>query len=359
MTNKKSPARAGRTKNEHVNKRATYWLCQALGWMGVVLIEVSNYTFFILQRFEPSILYQMLVTAVLGLLLTHGYRYFLKRTRYFEKPHRFIWVFAFISTAILSSIEACFNYIPAIFSSFRDFIASFRWIDFIGYTYNYMRYFGVWVIIYFLYKILQQNHAINQEKLVAENTARTAELELLKTQLNPHFLFNALNSIKALVSIDPEQSRDAIVKLSELLRFTLQYNKEQEIPLLEEVAEVKKYLELEELRFGERLKVQYQISDEARNSQLPPAVLLTLAENAVKHGISQSVRAGEIHLDASVEDGFLNVIMSNTGMYAPGKGVGIGLLHIRRRLEEIYGDKAVLSLENKNNRVIAALKIPQ
>jgi two-component system, LytTR family, sensor kinase len=342
-----------------MNKKTAYWICQAIGWSGIIVIEVSNYTFFLLQRFEPAILYQMSISAVLGLLITHAYRYFLKRTRYFEKHHRFIWVFAFISTAILSTIQAVFNYIPGLFTDFRDTIQSFRWIEFIGYTYNYMRYYGVWVIIYFLYKILQQNHAINQEKLKAENTARTAELELLKTQLNPHFLFNALNSIKALVSIDPEQSRDAIVKLSELLRFTLQYNKEQEIPLYEEMEEVKKYLELEELRFGERLKVQYKIPDDAIHCQLPPAVLLTLAENAVKHGISQSVKPGEITVEALVSGNVLTIKMTNTGNYAPGEKVGIGLLHIRRRLEELYGNKAVLSLENNDNRVFATLQIPQ
>ena len=84
---------------------------------------------------------------------------------------------------------------------------------------NWMRYVGVWVIIYFMYKILKQNSVIQREKLMIENLAKTTELELLKTQLNPHFLFNALNSIKALVLINPETCRDAIVKLSELLRF--------------------------------------------------------------------------------------------------------------------------------------------
>jgi LytS/YehU family sensor histidine kinase len=222
-----------------------------------------------------------------------------------------------------------------------------------------MRYFGVWVIIYFLFKILEQNHTIQQEKLLLENNARTAELELLKTQLNPHFLFNALNSIKALVSINPEQSRDAIVKLSELLRFTLQYNKEQEIHLSEELAEVRKYLELEELRFGERLNVKYLVADDTLSCLVPPAVMLTLAENAVKHGIGQSAKAGEILVEAEEKDNMLIVKMTNTGQYMPGNQVGIGLLHIRRRLEALYGDRATLTFKNIDNRVVATLKIPQ
>jgi two-component system, LytTR family, sensor kinase len=342
-----------------MKQRTTYWLCQTIGWLGVVIIEVSNYTFFILRRFEPEILFQMTVSAITGLLITHAYRYFLKRKRYFETPHKFIWVFAFISTAILSLLHACINFVPAFMTDFKSFSASFRWVDLIGYTYNYMRYYGVWVIIYFLFKILQQNHAIQQEKLLFENTARTAELELLKTQLNPHFLFNALNSIKALVSINPEQSRDAIVKLSELLRFTLQYSKEQEILLSEELAEVRKYLELEELRFGERLTVKYKVADEVLQCLLPPAVMLTLAENAVKHGIGQSVKPGEIVVEAVENENMLCMKMTNTGQYLPGNEVGIGLKHIRRRLEELYGDRAVLTLDNLDERVVATLKIPQ
>lgn len=342
-----------------MKKQTTYWLCQTIGWLGMVVIEMSNYTFFILKKFSSAYLFQFIILAFLGLALTHGYRFYLKRTGYFTKPHKLIWVFAFVSTIVLSVILTYLFFLPNLLANFKRTFATYSWIDFVGYVYNWMRYFGVWVIIYFLYKILQQNHAIQEEKLLIENTARTAELELLKAQLNPHFLFNALNSIKALVSIDPEQSRDAIVKLSELLRFTLQYNKEQEIPLKEELAEVKKYLELEELRFGERLSVTYEIEEEALHCQLPPAVLLTLAENAVKHGIGQSAKPGSINIQASVVGNDLKILMGNTGKYAPGERVGIGLLHIRRRLEELYGRRAVLHLDNKENNVAVTLKIPQ
>jgi sensor histidine kinase YesM len=342
-----------------MNKQTAYWLCQTIGWAGMIIIEMSNYTFFILREFNLNYLFQFSILAVLGLLLTHAYRYYLKKTGYFSSHHPLIWAFAFISTIILSLILTILFLLPNLISDLKGTISTFSWIDIIGSVYNWMRYFGVWVIIYFLYKILQQNHTIQQEKLLIENNARTAELELLKAQLNPHFLFNALNSIKALVSIDPEQSRDAIVKLSELLRFTLQYNKEQEIPLREELAEVKKYLELEELRFGERLTVQYCVSEQVQSAMIPPAMLLTLAENAVKHGIGQSSKPGVIIIEASCPNDILIIQMKNTGLYTPADKPGIGLLHINRRLEKLYNGKAVLQLENKENLVVATLKIPQ
>jgi hypothetical protein len=162
-----------------------------------------------------------------------------------------------------------------------------------------------------------------------------------------------------LVSINPAVSRDAIVKLSELLRFTLQYNKEQEIPLQEEHSEVKKYLELEQLRFGERLQVYYNIPEAIQRALIPPAILLTLAENAVKHGISQSSKPGEIIIEGKMQENDLIISMKNTGVYVSGERVGIGLLHIRRRLEELYKGNAVLTIENGNSQVIATLKIPQ
>jgi hypothetical protein len=342
-----------------MQKQTTYWLCQLGGWLGMVLIELSNYTFFIYGKFLWDFVLQFGISAVLGLLVTHSYKVILKKYQYFQKPHKHIWIFALLSTILLSAAITILGFLSLLPFGPPDYFSKIRLIDVVGQIYNWSRYVIVWIIIYFLYHLLQRNHTMEQEKLQMETNAKTAELELLKTQLNPHFLFNALNSIKALVSINPEVSREAIVKLSELLRFTLQYNKEQEIPLKEELAEVKKYLELEILRFGERLQVFYKIADDIQSAVLPPAILLTLAENAVKHGISQSSKPGEIIIEGTLHENELILIMKNTGVYAPGERIGIGLLHIRRRLEELYKGKAVLNLENHDNYVIATLKIPQ
>ncbi len=344
---------------QFMKKNTAYWFCQLGGWLGMVLIELSNYTFFIFGQFKWEFVLEFGLSAFIGLMVTHAYRVFLKRTGYFKKNHKRIWLFGLLSTLLLALIITLLGYGTALITQPRDILDKIRLIDLVGQVYNWSRYVVVWIIIYFLYHLLQRNHTMEQEKLQMEASAKTAELELLKTQLNPHFLFNALNSIKALVSINPEVSRDAIVKLSELLRFTLQYNKEHEIPLQEELAEVKKYLELEILRFGDRLSVTYKIPVSIQSAVIPPAVLLTLAENAVKHGISQSSKPGEIIIEGSLRENELLVTMKNTGVFAPGERVGIGLLQIRRRLEELYKGKAVLTLENRDHYVLATLKIPQ
>lgn len=341
-----------------MKNKQLYWLCQLAGWLGMVAIETINYTFFIVGKFSAAYCWTFIQYALVGILSTHIYRFILTKTHFFEKKIIQIWLYAFLSTLVISGLLALVNFLPSIILKPTDFVQKIRFIDVAGVIINWSRYVGVWVIIYFMYKILQQNNSIQQEKLKLENLAKTTELELLKTQLNPHFLFNALNSIKALVIINPEQSRDAIVKLSDLLRFTLQYGKEQKIPIKEEMDEVKKYLALEQLRFGERLAVTYDISESTFSQTLPPAIILTLAENAVKHGVAKQMENGFIHIATNINNNFLQVEVTNNGFYQPSASVGIGLKHIQKRLEEIYHQKADFLIEQKNGQVVATIKTP-
>jgi LytS/YehU family sensor histidine kinase len=206
--------------------------------------------------------------------------------------------------------------------------------------------------------LLQQNASIRHEKLAVEHLAKATELELLKSQLNPHFLFNALNAIKALVSIDPDIARDAIVKLSELLRYTLNYGRRSTVPLREEVGEVEKYLQLEQLRFEERLQVEWEVDPALLEAPFPPAVLLTLAENAVKHGIAQYHEHGVIRIEIRTTGTHLVLTVWNSGTYHPGEHTGIGLAQIRQRLLALYGNNAHFRIENSFGMVMAEIQIP-
>ena len=338
----------------------TYWLCQIAGWTTFVLIEVSNYTFFILRKFMPDLLLVMSLQAFAGLWLTHGYRWYLARSGYGWNSGRRIWLKALLETVLLACLQSLIG----------DLITSVvyrQWVwkqadlmNFVGSIYNWMRYVGVWVIIYYMYKILARNSTIEREKMLAENNSRIAELELLKTQLNPHFLFNALNSIKALVVIDPEKCRNAIVQLSEILRFTLQYSREKLIPIEQELSETTKYLALEQLRFDTRLKLEVDNHLPGNGFAIPPAMLLTLAENAVKHGIGGLAEGGlvKIVLQANLPH-MLEVTMYNSGSYEPGQRVGLGLRQIRARLLELFGHEATLTIQNEAGQVKAVLLIPQ
>jgi len=341
-----------------MNSKKLYWLCQLIGWLGMVAIETINYTFFIVGKFNIELVKALLIYAVGGVLLTHLFKMVLSKTNFFQKSKTSIWLVAFASTFILSVALVLISFIPNLFQkNGMEAFTTLTLIYFLGLVMNWMRYISVWIIIYFLYKILQQNNIIIKEKLMIENLAKTTELELLKTQLNPHFLFNALNSIKALVIINPEQSRDAIVKLSELLRFTLQYGKEKLIPIKDEITEVRKYLELEQLRFGKRLTVEYNIDENTLSQTVPPAIVLTLAENAVKHGVTKEIEDSIIVITATLENNNLVVKVNNNGHYKPTDITGIGLKHITKRLDEIFQGKAVFSICQEDKNVVATIII--
>ncbi len=340
----------------------TYWLCQFLGWFGMVAIDTINWVYFIYGTFNTVRFFTIVGFALVGILLTHLFRYLLNRYHFFLKKKWSIWVVAILASIVISALMATMGLVASFLqNSSHNKIedGSFKLIfTLLGSTMNFIRYVAVWVIIYFMYKILQQNNAILQEKLTIENLAKTTELELLKAQLNPHFLFNALNSIKALVIINPEQSRDAIVKLSELLRFTLQYGKELLIPVNDEMNEVKKYLELEQLRFGKRLHIAFHVDENTLSQTIPPAIVLTLAENAIKHGVAKQMGESNVVIRSKINDEALMIFVENTGAYLPGNNAGIGLKHVNKRLEEVYHHKAFFTITQENEKVIACIKTP-
>jgi two-component system LytT family sensor kinase len=172
------------------------------------------------------------IQALYGLLVSHFYKILFIRKSTFEKPVRAIWVKGLADTFNISLIITLIIIGPSIIQSWElmtDQILAVS-IEILGRILNQGRYIVVWIIIYYMYKILERNRNILKEKLEMESLLTSTELELLKTQLNPHFLFNALNSIKALVLIDGQLAKDAIIKLSELLQFSLRYEKNTAYP---------------------------------------------------------------------------------------------------------------------------------
>lgn len=342
-----------------MNRKNLYWACQLAGWLGMAAIETINYTFFIAGTFSIRLLCFFIFYAVAGIGLTHGLRLQLRKKAFFERPLARIWTAAALATVSISTLLALLNMVPSIIGHPGEFLRQLRFIDIAALIINWMRYVVVWVILYFMYKILQQNHRISEEKLNYEHLANTTELELLKVQLNPHFLFNALNSVKALVAIDPQRSRQAIVALSDLLRFTLNNGRARLIPLADELREVRKYLELEGLRFGGRLSISVDGDEQAAAEWIPPAVILTMAENAVKHGVSKELGPCEISVRASVSDDRVCVRVLNTGVYAPDSSNGIGLKHIVKRLQDIYPGQFSFTIVQERGSVLAVVQTPR
>lgn len=358
-----SLARIHPNMNHHIrlSKTQLYWLCQVLGWFSIVLIETINYTFILEGSFQWEYIYSFSRQAVYGIIVSHFYRVFFIKASTFDKPMSSIWIKGLMDTFSISILITAIILVPSIITSWGMITESIPnlLIEIFGRILNQCRYIVVWVIIYYMYKIQDRNRVTIQEKLETENLLATTELALLKTQLNPHFLFNALNSIKALVLIHPERSRDAIVKLSELLQFSLNSEKLPFISLEEEIYRVEKYLELEKIRFGNRLSYEFDIDDSLGKSSVPPALILTLAENAIKHGITTLPDGGHIEIQVKNLGGNIQISMINSGKLQGENIKGIGLKNVRGRLQNQFGGGVSLALESmENERVQVLVNLP-
>jgi LytS/YehU family sensor histidine kinase len=190
--------------------------------------------------------------------------------------------------------------------------------------------------------------------------ARDAELQMLRTQINPHFLFNSLNSISALTGFDPAAAREMTVDLAQFFRRTLALAERERITLGEEVVLCEHFLAIERRRFGARLAAQLHVSAEAALCLLPPMTLQPLLENAIKHGIRQVDGGGTITVDARVHEGWLHVAVANPVATdeVPASGHGVGLRNIRERLAVLYGARARIAWQRSETQFIIAIDLP-
>jgi len=190
--------------------------------------------------------------------------------------------------------------------------------------------------------------------------ARQAELKALKAQINPHFLFNSLNSISALTSIDPARARDMCVLLGDFLRLTLGLGEKATVRLSEELELLQKYMAIEIVRFGARLKMHEEIQEESKVCLLPPLLLQPLVENAVKHGIASLPEGGEIRLAAERQNGRLAIVVENSWdpEAPPRRSGGMGLKNVQMRLEARYGKDATLRVNTEGELFQVSLSLP-
>jgi LytS/YehU family sensor histidine kinase len=210
-----------------------------------------------------------------------------------------------------------------------------------------------WSALYFGIKHYATVEEQKTRLAASEAMAREAQLQALRYQLQPHFLFNTLNAISSLVvSRQPELATLMIAKLGDLLRSSLRYPEAHAVTLREELALTEEYLSIEQVRFGPRLAVLLRVDPSAYDAQVPRFLLQPLVENAIRHGISHCPRGGEIVLSATTEQGRLQIKVENDrveGTSAPvaGPGQGLGLANTRARLEKLYGEDGTMSISSE------------
>ena len=222
-------------------------------------------------------------------------------------------------------------------------------------------YYGVTLLIYHLFIYGRELEAKKLNETQLNLLVKESELNLLRSQLNPHFLFNSLNSISSLTISDPERARDMIIKLSEFLRYALRHGEREKTRLSEEVKNIDLYLEIEKIRFGDKLVFEKEISPECEAGLIPNMILQPLFENAVKHGVYESTEPIRIELSCKgIKEGMEITIRNNFDQgQVSRKGAGIGLKNVRNRLMLIYSKDELLSVHQSDNIFEVKLLIPQ
>jgi sensor histidine kinase YesM len=325
-------------------KNNIYWTCQFIGW---TLYAAINLFFFKLSyntNFKDILLF--LIWLPLGITITHAYRFIvlkyniLKVNIYFQIP------IIIVSSLIMSILFFIIN-----ISIVNLFSHSTEQIDLLAATSKILSLvliFVIWSVIYFGFHFFDNYKRTEIQNLRLEANTREVELNKLKSQLNPHFMFNSMNSIRALVDEDPKKAKVAITQLSNILRNTLMMHKNKFITLEEELVLVKDYLELEHIRFEERLNFNFDINPNTLILNVPPMMVQTLVENGIKHGISKYPEGGSISIiTLKTETGF-EIEIINTGQLTPNtkSDSGVGVENTTNRLELLFGKKASFSLKN-------------
>ncbi len=216
------------------------------------------------------------------------------------------------------------------------------------------------ILTYFLIESLTNLSEKKAREAKLETLVKETELRMLRSQINPHFLFNSLNSISSLTITDPEKARTMVVKLSDFMRYALSRKDEQPVSLQSELDNLRLYLDIEKVRFGERLFIEEHIDPGCLEARIPVMLLQPLYENAIKHGVYESTEKVTITTTVVASDGYIEMIISNNfnPEGASLKGTGTGLANVSRRLELLYGSKAVLNTEKQNGIFTVKIYIP-
>lgn len=221
--------------------------------------------------------------------------------------------------------------------------------------------FGSFSFLLVFHTELEDQLKLLQRKEHIEKMAKDAELYQLRQQLQPHFLFNSLNSINALISRDPGKAREMVLQLSEFLRGTIRKEDRNWIVVTEEVAYLQLFLNIERIRFGDRLCVAFQIEEEAQQLKIPPLLIQPLLENAVKHGLNTFT--GQVTVKTTIEkkSNYLEITITNPyeASGADALGTGFGLEAVKRRLYLLFGRHDLLSVAHSQNLFTVWMKIPQ
>jgi two-component system, LytTR family, sensor kinase len=401
-----------------MRRNTRYWLCQILGWgawflFTAILVYNLSPDFFVGAKMNLLIL-ALFLQAFLSFLVTHFLRIVLKKIKWFNYSNSKILLIFIVSVIVASFLGfSAYHFIEKVPSISLEKLVddekkqkAIEWekdlkventdyylfekdkkLDSVKYksflkikkdtgwhrdkngqwqlenvksrifsgVFGFSFWITIWLFIYFLIFFVEKNRNNKLNELKLEGVVKSLELKTIKSHINPHFIFNALNSIRALVDENPARARTAITELSNILRSSLQADKLETVPLEQELDIVQDYLALEHMRFEERLKIEMHIDPDTLKQPIPPMMLQNLVENAIKHGISKDVNGGIIIIRSYFKDNHHEVVVQNTGnlqSLKKGNTNGFGLKSTQDRLNLLYQKKAQFEIEEKNGNMV-------
>ena len=336
--------------------RSIYWVAQFSGWMAY-----ASLLFIAIVNRENEIRLETVVSVSLwvffGVGVTHAQRFFFIRLGWLDMrlPNLIPRVLV-TSTISAIVIYACLFGADYFLEFDKGSKEQFSVYNIVLGTISMAVLVLFWNAIYFTFHFFQKSRKQEVSNLELTASNRESELKNLRSQLNPHFLFNSLNSIRALVDIEPAKAKTSITTLSNLLRQSLLVGKQNMVTVEQELDIVRNYLDLEKIRFEERLNVQWEIDDSLLSKEIPPFSLQMMAENAVKHGISNLKEGGTIMISIVRTDIGFALRLKNTGELCTTVDLGVGIQNIKQRLKLQFGSNAAYSLVELDGQVIAKIE---
>ena len=339
-----------------LNSKRFYWLAQIIGWAsysGLLTFSVYNKD---ANRIDSIFVFNIIIAITAGILVTHGQRIFFIRMGWLglrlPKLIPKLIFLSLISSLLLTLIVIFGGYL---LDNLGETEVTVGFTDVVVNIFAYVLLVLFWNAIYFTFHFFQQSRKQEISNLELKAKNRESELNNLRSQLNPHFLFNSLNSIKALIDEDPSKSKVAITTLSSLLRQSLVMGAENLVSLENEIGLAKSYLELEKIRFEERLNVEWELTPGLESFTIPPFTLQMMVENAIKHGISNLKNGGKVKITTMDVGGIVSIQVTNSGSLKSVSDLGVGIENIKQRLALQYQQGAEFKLEEIDGYVIAKM----
>ncbi len=343
-----------------VNKTRLYWTLQIGGWSAYATAQILFSLLASGSEIKTHRLWFFVFEAILCLLITHYYRNYINARKWLSLGLSRLIPNVFAAVLVMG-IATYFMRIP--FSIVLGTFIPANAFDperMLSGIFTYALMFFIWSVLHFIYNYFERYN----KSLQLEASIKEIELNNLKSQLNPHFIFNALNSIRALVDENPNKAKQAINQLSSILRNSLVTEKKGLTSFEDELKLVRDYLGLESIRFEERLKTEFDVDPESKDFMVPPLMIQTLVENGIKHGISKLTEGGIVQIKTKVDGDHLKIHIRNSGKFVANghkkeTSGGLGLENTRQRLKLIYGDEASFRiLTEKDNFVLTEIVIP-